>query len=549
MKTNKLIFAIFIFFINYSVFFAKYTNKPNENISEAKQWLKQTKNSTHFFENKGQIKGYNGAVAVDVSFLLERGNTNIYLLKKGGIAWQINNTVFPQGYLELLAKGNNAKQNIQKLEECQKKIKTESYRMDMYLDGANQNPEIITDGKSDDFVNFYNENALDVHHYRKVIYKDVYPGIDWVIYTNETGMKYDFILRPGANPALIKLKFTNHEELYLDSLGNLIQKNRLGYFKENAPVSFQEDKIIKTRFVLDATTLSFNIDSFDKTKPLIIDPSRIWATYYGGNGFEYGNSCAIDTFGNVYLAGKTSTSNNIASSGFQNTYGGAIDLFLVKFNSSGVRQWATYYGDNGYEEGGSCTTDASGNVYLAGATKSASNIASGGFQNTYSAGVNSFADAFLVKFNSAGVRQWATYYGDTGTETGYACATDLNGNVYLAGTTTSTTNIAFGGFQNTTLGPGYDDIFLVKFNSAGVRQWATYYGGSENDQGPSCIVDANSNVYLSGTTNSQNNIASGGFQNTIGGPFTGDAFLVKFNSAGSRQWATYYGGSGFEYGN
>ena len=282
---------------------------------------------------------------------------------------------------------------------------------------------------------------------------------------------------------------------------------------------------------------------------MIIDPSRIWATYYGGNGFEYGNSCAIDTFGNVYLAGNTSTSNNIASSGFQNTYGGARDLFLVKFNSSGVRQWATYYGDNGYEEGGSCTTDASGNVYLAGATKSASNIASGGFQNTYSAGVNSFADAFLVKFNSAGVRQWATYYGDTGPETGYACATDLNGNVYLAGTTTSTTNIAFGGFQNTTLGPGYDDIFLVKFNSAGVRQWATYYGGSENDQGPSCIVDANSNVYLSGTTNSQNNIASGGFQNTIGGPFTGDAFLVKFNSAGSRQWATYYGGSGFEYGN
>jgi len=139
-----------------------------------------------------------------------------------------------------------------------------------------------------------------------------------------------------------------------------------------------------------------------------------------------------------------------------------VDAFLVKFNSSGVRQWGTYYGGTVNDEESSCATDASGNVYLAGRTKSTTAIATtGAHQTTYGGG---YYDAFLVKFNSSGVRQWGTYYGGTGTDEGRSCATDTSGNVYLAGYTQSTTGIATTGAHQTTYG-GSSDAFLVKFDA------------------------------------------------------------------------------------
>ena len=101
-----------------------------------------------------------------------------------------------------------------------------------------------------------------------------------------------------------------------------------------------------------------------------------------------GRSCATDASGNVYLAGYTDSTTGIATTGaHQTTYGGGVyDAFLVKFNSSGVRQWGTYYGGTGYDDGYSCATDASGNVYLAGSTNSTTGIATTGAHQTTSGG-------------------------------------------------------------------------------------------------------------------------------------------------------------------
>ncbi len=271
--------------------------------------------------------------------------------------------------------------------------------------------------------------------------------------------------------------------------------------------------------------------------------SRLWATYYGGTGQDYGKSVAIDVSDNVYLAGYTTSASNIASGGFQNTFGTSNDAFLVKFNSAGVRQWGTYYGDTQNDEGYSVAVDASGNnVYLAGSTQSTINIASGGYQNTVGGGY----DAFLVKFDAAGTRLWATYYGGTGTDYGFLSAVDASGNIFLEGNTSSVSAIASGGHQN-TYGGGGQDAFLVKFDAAGTTLlWATYYGGTGNEFGESVITDTPGNVYLAGWTNSTNAIASGGFQNTNGGSY--DAFLVTFDASGIRQCATYYGGAGVDYG-
>lgn len=265
--------------------------------------------------------------------------------------------------------------------------------------------------------------------------------------------------------------------------------------------------------------------------------NRLWATYYGGESNDFGQCVATDTLGNVFLGGITQSNSGIASKGFQNANGGGttdMDAFLVKFDASGNRLWGTYYGGSGDDQGYSVSTDHAGNVYLAGTTQSFPGIASGGFLNTYSGPSN----GFLVKFNANGTRLWATYYGGL---SGDGVATDVSGNVYLTGTTTgyAVMDIASGGFQNTNGGAA--DVFLVKFNPAGNRLWATYYGGAGDEEDPNVATDATGNVYLAGDTYSSDSIASGGFQNILVGKE--NQFVAKFNANGIRSCATYYGQS------
>jgi len=270
---------------------------------------------------------------------------------------------------------------------------------------------------------------------------------------------------------------------------------------------------------------------------------RQWATYYGGSEYDKGISCAVDASGNVYMVGETSSTSGIATAGAHETT--VNEGFLVKFNSSGVRQWGTYI------EGTSnaCNTDASGNIYIVGLTNSTSGIATAGAHQTVMSGSG---DAFLVKFNSSGVKQWGTYFGGpytlaSGMETGLSCATDALGNVYMTGHTPSTSGIATAGAHQTIYGGSSTDAFLVKFNSSGVIQWGTYYGGEGVDIGYSCATDASGNVYMAGDAQQQNLPASGistigAHQSAYGGGYS-DGFLVKFDSNGLRQWGTYYGGS------
>ncbi len=281
---------------------------------------------------------------------------------------------------------------------------------------------------------------------------------------------------------------------------------------------------------------------------------RQWGTYYGGTGVDEGASCSTDASGNVYLLGRTTTATSTAiatAAAHQTSFGGVQDVFLVKFNSSGIRQWGTYYGGTGIDNGKSCSSDATGNVYISGVTSSNTGTimaTTGAHQSVFGGGTN---DAFLIKFNSTGVRQWGTYYGGSGDEDAFSCCTDPSGNIYLAGFTPfySGTLIATSGAHQTAFG-GVQDAFLVKFSSNGLRLWGTYYGGSGIDDGLSCSTDASSNVYLGGKTASSTTtlIATTGAHQTNFGGGTNDAFLVGFNSAGVRQWGTYFGGSGTDEG-
>lgn len=261
-----------------------------------------------------------------------------------------------------------------------------------------------------------------------------------------------------------------------------------------------------------------------------------------------GYACCVDNSGNIYISGESNTllGTGVATPGsHQTTFaGGNKDGFLVKFNSNGIRQWGTYYGGSANEVGNACVTDALGNVYLSGSTMSNNAIATAGSHQATFGGV---LDAYLVKFNTNGVRQWGTYYGGGAIDVSdFSCAIDASGNIYLAGETETLAGggpiIATPGTHQTTYG-GLGDGFLVKFNSNGVRQWGTYYGGNSAEYTSGCSTDASGNVYVSGRTYSSNgnSIATpGAFQTAfVGGAYC--SYVIKFNANGLREWGTYVG--------
>jgi len=118
---------------------------------------------------------------------------------------------------------------------------------------------------------------------------------DWVVYTTEQGLKYDFIVHSGANPNLIQMRFKDHEGLKINEDGSFTLSNRMGSITEQAPISFQSEQVIKTVFRLEEDVISFQIDAYDPTQKLVIDPSLIWATYHGGVNDDSGYGCTVDS--------------------------------------------------------------------------------------------------------------------------------------------------------------------------------------------------------------------------------------------------------------
>ncbi|MGZ3930990.1 MAG: DUF7948 domain-containing protein [Bacteroidia bacterium] len=256
------------------------------------------------------------------------------------------------------------------------------------------------------------------------------------------------------------------------------------------------------------------------------DPSgtRLWGTYYGGAGDDYGLAATIDNSGNIFIAGQTASSGAISSTGaHQTVWGGTDDAFVVQFNTNGVRQWATYYGDADNETAFAACTDAVGNVYICGQTSSSLAISTTGAQQTT---ISTGPDAFAAKFTNAGTRLWGTYYGDAGYDAANAMVADASG-IVIAGKTGSGTGFSTTNSQQGTFG-GFNDAFLVRLSAgSGVRTWGTYYGGNGDDTGNGLSRDASGKFFMAGTTASSLAISTpGSFQPVKDASY--DAFLARF---------------------
>ena len=169
------------------------------------------------------------------------------------------------------------------------------------------------------------------------------------------------------------------------------------YSRIDGATGVYDTRIVESEFVLEGDVLSFKTAAYEGT--LIIDPVLSWSTYYGGALDETikGGSVTGDQLGNGYLCGITNSANNIATTGsYQDIINASTDAFLVKFNSAGVRQWATYYGGTSGDQGWATACDPAGNIYMAGYTNSNGLATTGSHQD-----VKAGTDALLVNGEAA----------------------------------------------------------------------------------------------------------------------------------------------------
>ena len=279
---------------------------------------------------------------------------------------------------------------------------------------------------------------------------------------------------------------------------------------------------------------------------------RLWATYYGGNAEDFGYGVSTDASGNIFVTGETVSSNfpvYNAGTYFQAGLNGDEDVFIIKFNAAGTRQWATYYGGDNKEGGYSIATDNTGNIFVTGYTKSSTfpKLNAGTYYQASMAGVQ---DAFMLKFSNTGTRLWATFYGGNAFDEGNALATDSDGDVFMTGTTKSTTLPIYDAgtyFQGTMAGD--TDAYVIKFSNTGSRLWASYFGGTDAEYGMSVVCDQNDNVIFGGYTQSSvllTHVPDLSWYWQIMNAGGTDMYIFETDNAGNSIWTTFFGGSGNE---
>lgn len=391
-----------------------------------------------------------------------------------------------------------------------------------------------------------------------LIYRNLYPGVDLAYRRDGATLKSEFLVAPGADPAAIRWAYEGAQRVEIGADGALVVTAPAGQLREAAPVAYQEVGGVRTpvaaAFALDgAGQARFRLGRYDPARPLVIDPTLVYATFLGGSDGdpfrEYVNDIAVDAAGNMLVTGMTPATDFPTVNPVQTDQPG-FDAFVAKISADGqTLLYATYLGGAASDEGTGIAVDAGGAAYVAGETSSADFPTLNPFQ-----GDQGGADAFVVKLSPAGQLVYATYLGGLNIDAAGDIAVDGQGRAVVTGMTGST------GFptQNPLMGPQFNfngassDAFVTVFSADGQSlAFSTYLGGGnfENIEGLGGVaLDGAGNIYVVGTTRSRNFPVVNARQAVYGGGTT-DAFLARIRSDGSAlDYATYLGGSAEDRG-
>ncbi len=381
---------------------------------------------------------------------------------------------------------------------------------------------------------------IGVPHFARIRFQDVYPGIDIVYYGNAEGkLEYDFLVRSGANPHRIQIAF--NQPVHTESNGDLL----IGGVRQRRPKVYQAGKGIACDYLVrEGNRVEFALAIYDRAAPLTIDPVIEYATYLGGNAYDYGSAVAVDASGAAYITGYLKSPNYPNLDPFQQTSGLGQIIFVAKFTPSGNGlAWYTYVGGSSMDTGSAIALDASGNVYVAGYTASTDFPVKGAAQPVFGGG---YENAVIFKLSPAGKLVYSTYLGGNNQERALGIAVDSTGAAFVSGFTWSI-NFPVRNALQTTIS-GRPDAFVAKLSPAGDQfMFATYLGGTGIEYGEGLTLDPAGNPVIVGSTSSSDFPVKGGMQSALGGSggYATNGFITKLSSAGDRILAsTYFGGQG-----
>lgn len=390
-----------------------------------------------------------------------------------------------------------------------------------------------------------------VKNFERVQYREVWPGIDMVLYGNQHKLEYDFVVAPGTDPDQIAMEFKGVDQIRVGKTNELILLLPNGSeLRQSAPFIYQEidgvRQIVEGDFAVLENRIRFEVGDYDPSLPLIIDPYLSYATFIGQNGNDFVNGVTADDTGNMFLVGSSNGSFPITPGVYRTSPYGSSDVFVTKMNGNGTGLvYSTYLGGGSADYATGAVADASGNLVIAGATDSTNFAVTAG---AYDTSANGGRDAFVAKLNASGTGLiFSTYLGGSGLDEAPALALDGSGNVYLTASTESSNFPTTVGAYDRTFG-GNSDAYAVKLNSIGTGMvYGTFIGGSGWESSGDIAVDSSGNAYIVGGAGASDVMptTAGAYDTSRNGDT--DAYLIKLNSAGSGLiYGTFLGGTRFD---
>jgi IPT/TIG domain/Beta-propeller repeat len=427
--------------------------------------------------------------------------------------------------------------------------------------------------------------------YARVKYKELYPGVDLVFYGNPQHLEYDFVVAPKVDPGQIVLSLSGASRVRLDSQGNLRIAVAHGEVDFRKPVIYQQEehgrrKIAGSYFLASNDTIRFQVGSYDRNRTLIIDPVLDYSTYLGGSSDEFGFGMAVDSSGDAFVVGETTSTDFPTTAGAVQTANNSSSgtIFVTEINPTGTAiLYSTYIGGSGTDTPARIALDSASpaNVYITG------NTCSPDFPTTSNALMPTFVGApcagtgggtgFVTKFNPAlsgtGALLYSTYLGGNGGnsscvyvgDAGTDLAVDAAGDIYVTGSTCSTNfPTTTGGFQTVNHGGGnFQNVFVSRIDPTKTGNsslvYSTYVGGSGpgfGDVAYGIAVDSAGNAYITGVTDSPDfPTTSSAYQQAY--PPGGPAFITRVDTtatgSASLVYSSFLGGStngtaGFDIG-
>jgi hypothetical protein len=448
------------------------------------------------------------------------------------------------------------------------------------LDFVGANPDVRPTGeeKTDAIVSYFKGSPDEWHTgiptYARILYRDLWPGIDLLFYGTVNELKYEFIVHPGADPGQIRLAYRGAENVTLNAAGQLEVTTPLGGFTDDVPIAYQDidGRRVEVAVSHDMESpmhyppisnlhspFSFQIGSYDPTRPLVIDPAvLIYCGYIGGSYWDEGHGIAVDGAGAAYVVGYTSSSE---AEGFpvvvgpDLTFNGGYDAFVAKVKASGTGlDYCGYIGGSDEDYGEGIAVDGAGAAYVVGSTDSSE---AEGFPVVVGPDLtfNGNWDAFVARVKADGTGlDYCGYIGGSYRDRGYGIAVDGAGAAYVVGYTCSSEAEGF----PVVVGPdltfnGCSDAFVAKVKAGGTGlSYCGYIGGSDYDFGYGIAVDGAGAAYVVGETDSSE---AEGFPVVVGPDLTYndiyyyDAFVARVKAGGTGlDYCGYIGGSYWDLG-